>query len=60
MNEKFAKAGSAGIEKVILHINGYFSQLIDMIASHGGDVLKVAIHRNRQTHWIIFSSLVTH
>lgn len=50
MNEKFAKAGSAGIEKVILHINGYFSQLIDMIASHGGDVLKVAIHRNRQTH----------
>eukprot|EP01121_Diplochlamys_sp_Union-15-3_P017841 TRINITY_DN6368_c0_g1_i1.p1 TRINITY_DN6368_c0_g1~~TRINITY_DN6368_c0_g1_i1.p1 ORF type:complete len:244 (-),score=45.62 TRINITY_DN6368_c0_g1_i1:873-1604(-) len=42
LNEQFAKLGTGGIETVSKHINGYFSQLIEMITLHGGDVLKFA------------------
>lgn len=41
LNEKLAREGSSGIEKVTKHINGYFSQLIDCVHGHNGDVLKV-------------------
>ena len=42
LNERLAELGSAGAEVVSKHINSYFSQLIEAVSSHGGDVLKFA------------------
>jgi hypothetical protein len=38
-----ASMGSAGVEEVTKHVNGYFGQLIDRVTKHGGDVLKFAV-----------------
>jgi hypothetical protein len=40
LNEKYARQ-EGGIEIVTKHINGYFSKLITLIESKGGDILKV-------------------
>ncbi|MBI5290778.1 MAG: AAA family ATPase [Chloroflexi bacterium] len=40
--ERLAQAGPAGAEELTRLLNGYFGQLIDLIAAHGGDVVKFA------------------
>lgn len=42
LNARLAKLGPAGPEQVSTHLNRYFGQLIDVVYSHGGDVLKFA------------------
>ncbi|MBN1954506.1 MAG: AAA family ATPase [Anaerolineae bacterium] len=40
MAERFAQRGPAGAEELSQLLNAYFGQLIDLIAAHGGDVVK--------------------
>lgn len=41
--EKFvSKYGSKGLEQVAIHINSYFSQIIEVIYKHSGDIVKFA------------------
>ncbi len=40
--DRLAEHGPAGAEELTDHLNTYFGQLVDLIAAHGGDVLKFA------------------
>lgn len=42
ITERLAQQGSAGVEELSYHLNAYFGQLINLISSHGGDVIKFA------------------
>jgi len=42
LTEMLARQGPAGVEKVASGLNGYFSKLTEIIAAHGGDVVKFA------------------
>src|SRR5262249_30783086 len=42
MTESLALRGAAGVEELTRCLNVYFGQLIDLIAEHGGDVVKFA------------------
>jgi len=40
--EKLANQGPSGAEELTHYLNGYFSQLLEIIGQHGGDVVKFA------------------
>src|SRR5690606_4459559 len=40
LTEALARQGPAGVEKVAAGLNAYFDRLIEITASHGGDVVK--------------------
>src|SRR3954462_3971321 len=42
LTERLAERGPAGAEELTAFLNTYFGQLIDLIAAHGGDVVKFA------------------
>ena len=42
LTEKLANQGPAGAEELTVYLNGYFSQLLETIGQHGGDVVKFA------------------
>eukprot|EP00002_Diphylleia_rotans_P032662 TRINITY_DN6875_c0_g1_i7.p1 TRINITY_DN6875_c0_g1~~TRINITY_DN6875_c0_g1_i7.p1 ORF type:complete len:1378 (-),score=265.89 TRINITY_DN6875_c0_g1_i7:210-4343(-) len=42
MSEKLSDSGPAGLETITKHLNSFFGQLIDVVDSHGGDVVKIA------------------
>src|SRR5262245_17608879 len=42
LTEHLAQQGPAGAEVLTRELNTYFGQLIDLITSHGGDVIKFA------------------
>ncbi len=42
LTERLAEDGPAGAENLTQHLNAYFSRLIDLITSYGGDVVKFA------------------
>ena len=42
LSEKLAVQGPSGAEVLTQHLNDYFSQLIEIIHEHGGDVVKFA------------------
>lgn len=42
LTEQMAQRGPGGAEELTLLLNGYFSQLIKLITSYGGDVVKFA------------------
>jgi len=42
LTEYLAQRGPAGAEELTQHLNTYFGQLIQIITSHGGDVVKFA------------------
>lgn len=42
LNETFSNLGSGGAEQVSIHLNHYFTQILSIIKSHGGDCVKFA------------------
>lgn len=40
--EQFAQEGPLGIETLTRLLNAYFGQMVDLVAAHGGDVVKFA------------------
>nr|MBA3530658.1 adenylate/guanylate cyclase domain-containing protein [Ardenticatenales bacterium] len=42
MAEQFAQQGPAGLEDLTNLLNAYFGQLVDLVMTHGGDVVKFA------------------
>lgn len=42
LTESLNTLGAEGVETVTTHLNNYFGTMIDMIASHGGDIVKFA------------------
>lgn len=42
LTESLASQGKRGIELLTEHLNNYFGKMIDLIVSHGGDVVKFA------------------
>jgi class 3 adenylate cyclase len=43
LSEKMARYGPEGAEYLAKHLNSYFSQMVKIIASMGGDIFKVCI-----------------
>lgn len=42
LTERLAEDGPVGAENLTQHLNTYFSRLIDLITTHGGDIVKFA------------------
>lgn len=42
LNEAFAALGPGGVEQVTIHLNKYFTSILDIIQAHGGDTVKFA------------------
>ncbi len=42
LSERLGKRGSAGVEELTQTLNGYFGDLIDVVISSGGDIVKFA------------------
>jgi class 3 adenylate cyclase len=42
LNERFAKEGRGGVEKVSFHLNHYFNRLLEIITKYFGDTIKFA------------------
>lgn len=42
LSERLAQKGPSGAEELITILNAYFGHLIELVAAHGGDVLKFA------------------
>jgi len=42
LTEALNTLGAEGVETVTEHLNNYFGTMIDMIAEHGGDIVKFA------------------
>ncbi|HXV98365.1 MAG TPA: adenylate/guanylate cyclase domain-containing protein, partial [Anaerolineae bacterium] len=42
LTEHLAQKGPAGTEELTQHLNTYFGQLIELITTHGGDIVKFA------------------
>ncbi len=42
LNERMARQGPSGVETLTQMLNLYFGQLIELVAAHGGDVVKFA------------------
>ncbi|MEQ1866977.1 MAG: adenylate/guanylate cyclase domain-containing protein, partial [Micropepsaceae bacterium] len=40
--ESFTRSGRSGLEEITWALNGYFSDLVDLVYAHGGDVLYIA------------------
>lgn len=42
LTESLTTLGAEGVERVSTHLNGYFSEMINLINEHGGDIVKFA------------------
>ncbi len=42
LTERLAQEGPAGLEKLTNYLNNYFTELIDLVHEHGGDIVKFA------------------
>jgi class 3 adenylate cyclase/tetratricopeptide (TPR) repeat protein len=42
LTERLAAQGPAGAEEISQHLNAYFGRLVDLVVSHGGDVISFA------------------